>query len=187
MFLNTKSAEYAHYPYTVDEARGIYRFDCHGFVDQVLLNADPAVYREMGGGADPVLLTSYVAYFNGLDTRTPNDVGWTRVAHPEDLKPGDVYLWRPPLPGHVFIIAGEPKVNPEHNDEVLVRIIDSAPPDSIHSDDSRKGSDKGGLGSGILGLRVDGEGNPTGFNWKGGMNTASGTKDATILCGRLNR
>ena len=42
MFLNMKSTEYVHPPYTIDDAAGIYKFDCLGFVDHVLMNADPA-------------------------------------------------------------------------------------------------------------------------------------------------
>ena len=186
-FLNINYTAYSHVPYTVNETAGIYEFDCHGFVGYVLKNSDPAMYQEMGGGVDPVLLETYVPYFTSLDIKAPNDVGWVKVAHPIDLKPGDICFWRPPDPGHVFVIAGAPQVNPNKNDEVLVRVIDSVPPDLSHSHDSRKNSDLGGLGSGIIGFMTDDQGNPVAFNWKGGVNTPDGPTKATILCGRMNQ
>ena len=187
MFSNMKSTEYVHPPYTVDDALGIYKFDCLGFADHVLMNADPAAYREIGRGVN-ASIESYSGYFSKLDTRTPNTVGWTKVAHPVDLQPGDICLWLKPTTldtGHMWIIAGTPKFNPKRADEMLVRIFDSS---VAHSDDSRTGSEyKTGLGSGILGMMVDADGNPIGLYWEGGVSTVAGEKDTTIVCGRLNR
>ena len=186
MFSNIKATEYVHPPYTVDDAAGIYRFDCLGFVDHVLMNADPAAYKEISRGVNPSI-ESYAGYFNKLDTVKPDVAGWTRVVHPVDLKPGDVCLWLEPSTldtGHMWIIAGEPKVNPKRNSEVLVRIFDSS---KAHSDDSRMGSVYPlGLGSGILGMMVDGGGNTIGLYWDGGTSPA-GEKGTTIVCGRLDR
>jgi hypothetical protein len=186
MFLNMKSTEYVHPPYTVDDAAGIYEFDCLGFVDHVLMNADSSAYKEIGKNVNPSI-ESYAGYFNKLDTKTPDSAGWTKVAHPLDLKPGDVCLWLQPTTldnGHMWIIAGTPSVNPKRGDEVLVRIFDAS---VAHSDDSRTGSAyKTGLGSGILGMRVDGNGNPIGLYWEGGVSTAAGERGSTIVCGRLN-
>jgi hypothetical protein len=36
-------------------------------------------------------------------------------------------------------------------------------------------------------MMTDGEGNPIGLYWEGGVSTAAGEKDTTIVCGRLNR
>ena len=187
MFSNMKETEYVHPPYTVDEAAGIYRFDCLGFVDHVLMNADPASYKEIGRNVNPSI-ESYSAYFHKASATTPDALGWTNVAHPLDLRAGDICLWLKPSTldtGHMWIIAGEPKINPERNDEVLVRIFDSSLP---HADDSRTGSVFGtGLGSGIRGRMVDSGGNPIGLFWEGGVSSAAGERDTTITCGRLNR
>ncbi|MDO9325325.1 MAG: hypothetical protein Q7T80_10260 [Methanoregula sp.] len=186
MFSNMRTTRYVHPPYTVDEPAGVYRFDCLGFVDHVLMNADPAGYKEIGKGVNPSI-ESYAGYFNRLDTVKPDASGWTRVAHPVDLKPGDVCLWLTPSTldtGHMWIIAGEPSQNPNRSSEVLVRIFDSS---KAHSYDSRTDSAyKTGLGSGILGMMVDGEGNPIGLYWDGGTSPA-GEKGTTIVCGRLDR
>ena len=186
MFSNIKATEYVHPPYTVDDAAGIYRFDCLGFVDHVLMNADPTAYKEISRGVNPSI-ESYAGYFNKLDTVKPDAEGWTRVVRPVDLKPGDVCLWLEPSTldtGHMWIIAGEPTVNPKRNSEVLVRIFDSS---KAHSDDSRMGSVYPlGLGSGILGMMVEWEGNPIGLYWDGGTSPA-GEKGTTIVCGRLDR
>ncbi|MFA4849775.1 MAG: hypothetical protein WC626_08625 [Methanoregula sp.] len=186
MFLTMKSTEYVHPPYMIDEAAGIYRFDCLGFVDHVLMNANPVGYTAIGKGVNPSI-ESYAGYFNKLDTVKPDVAGWTRVTHPIDLRPGDICLWLTPGTldaGHMWIIAGDPMINPKRSSEVLVRIFDSS---IAHSDDSRTGSAyKTGLGSGILGMMVDGEGNPIGLYWEGGVSTAAGEKATTIVCGRLD-
>jgi len=185
MFQNLRSTEYVHPPYTVNDSAGIYKFDCLGFVDHVLMNADPAGYKTIGKDVNPSI-RSYAAYFNKLNTTIPDTLGWIKVPHPIDLQPGDVCLWLRPTTldtGHMWIIAGEPKVNPKRTDEVLVRIFDSS---EAHSDDSRTGSVyKTGLGSGILGMMVDNSGNPVGLYWEGGVSTSAGERDSTIVCGRL--
>lgn len=186
MFLSINTTEYVHPPFTVDEANGTYKFDCLGFADHALMDADMAAYTEIGKGANPSI-ESYAAYFNKLSTTTPDAAGWTKVAHPVDLAPGDICLWLKPSTldtGHMWIIAGSPSVNPKRTDEVLVRIFDST--GTVHSDDSRTGSaDKTGLGSGVLGMMVDSDGNPIGLYWEGGTGTSAGEKDTTIVCGRL--
>lgn len=187
MFSNMKSTEYVHPPYTDDDAAGIYRFDCLGFVDHVLMNATPDSYKAIGKGANPSI-ESYSVYFSNLDTATPNALGWTRIARPIELKPGDVCLWLKPSTldtGHMWIIAGMPSVNPNRAEEVMVRIFDSS---VAHSDDSRTGAVyRTGLGSGILGFMTDKQGNPAGLYWAGGESISAGEKDTTIVCGRLNR
>lgn len=187
MFRNIRTTEYVHPPYTVDDATGIYKFDCLGFVDHVLMGADMASYKAIGKNVNPSI-GSYSAYFNNLDPTIPNALGWTKVTRPIDLKPGDICLWLKPSTldtGHMWIVAGTPAVNPKRTDEVLVRIFDSS---VAHSDDSRTGSAfTTGLGSGIIGYMVDSEGNPAGLYWEGGRSTGAGEKDTTIVCGRLNR
>jgi hypothetical protein len=188
MFSNMKSTEYVHPPYTVDETNGVYRFDCLGFADHVLMDADMSAYAVIGKGGNPSI-ESYSAYFNNLDNTKPDAAGWTRVAHPAYLKSGDICLWLMPTTldtGHMWIIAGTPSVNPKRTNEVLVRIFDST--GTAHSDDSRTGlADTTGLGSGILGMMVDADGNPIGLYWEGGKSTEAGEKNTTIACGRLNR
>ena len=186
MFSTMKSTEYVHPPYTVDETNGVYKFDCLGFADHALMDADMTAYAAIGKGANPSI-ESYAAYFNKLSTTTPDAAGWTKVAYPADLAPGDICLWLKPSTldtGHMWIIAGTPAVNPKRSGEVLVRILDST--GTPHSDDSRTGAaNKTGLGSGILGMMTDSGGNPIGLYWEGGASTGAGEKDTTIVCGRL--
>lgn len=188
MFSTMKSTEYVHPPYTVDEANGTYKFDCLGFADHALMGADMAAYTAIGKGANPSI-ESYAAYFNRLSTTTPDAAGWTKVAHPADLAPGDICLWLKPSTldtGHMWIIAGTPAVNPKRADEIVVRILDST--GTPHSDDSRTGAaDRTGLGSGVLGMMTDSGSNPIGLYWEGGASTGAGEKDTTIVCGRLNK
>lgn len=186
MFRNIHETEYVHPPYTVDDAAGIYRFDCLGFVDHVLMNVTPVSYKKIGGGTNPSI-ESYAGYFKTLSATNQDSFGWRKVARSIELRPGDVCLWLKPTTldtGHMWIVAGQPKINPERSDEVLVRIFDSS---NAHADDSRTGSAfPTGLGSGILGMMVDPAGDPIGLYWEGGVSTAAGEKDTTIVCGRLN-
>jgi len=187
MYANMKSTRYSHNT-SIDEMQGRYQFDCLGFVNSVMMNADPVAYHDISRGFNASIL-SYAVYFGELDNGTPNTVGWTKVPHPSDLKPGDICLWLKPDTfdvGHMWIISGEPVINPNRSNEVLVRVLDSTP--HVHSDDSRTGSANRttGLGTGILGMMVDGEGTPIGLYWDGGTSPA-GEKDTTIICGRLNR
>ena len=187
IFQNMKKTEYVHTT-SVDEAQGIYKFDCLGFVDYTLSRADPVAYEAASHGYAKPAIAQYAGYFSRLDTKTPNAAGWTKVAHPIDLKAGDICLWLKPSTldnGHMWIIAGEPKINPERKDEVLVRILDS---DGVHSDDSRADKTyKYGLGTGVMGMMVDETGSPKGLYWFGGVNATPGEVDTTIVCGRLNR
>lgn len=188
MFRNIRSTEYVHPPYTSDDITGTYKFDCLGFVDHVLMNATPAAYQDIGRGANPSI-ESYAAAFNAMDTKSPAALYGSKIQRPVDLRPGDVCLWLKPNTldtGHMWIIAGEPMINPKRADEVMVRIFDST--GTVHSDDSRTGSVwKTGLGTGILGFMTDTGGNPVGLYWEGGTSTAAGEKDTTIVCGRLTR
>ena len=187
MFQNIKYTKYVHPPdYVVNDAEGIYEFDCDGFVSRVLMNVNPAIYQELRQKSIPIPLTKYISYFNSLDTQTPNNIGWTRVAHPIDLKPGDICIFAPlstPHSGHVFVIDEEPTMNAVQNNEVLVRVIDSVPAGSQETADTRTGSSTGGLGSGILSLMVDTAGDPYGYNW----NQYTAPVNVTIVCGRLNK
>ena len=186
IFNNMKTTEYIHTT-TVDEAKGIYKFDCLGFVDYVLKNGTKEAFKSAGHGYERPELVVYANYFKKCN-EAPNADGWSRVAHPIDLKPGDICLWQKTTAdsvGHMWIIAGTPKVNPERKDEVLVRIFDS---DGVHGDDSRAAkSYKYGLGSGVMGMMVDTQGNPIGLYWQGGNLTSTGTLDPTIVCGRYNK
>jgi len=186
IFQNMKKTEYVHTT-SVDESEGIYKFDCLGFVDYTLSRASPVAYEAASHGYAKPAIAQYAGYFSRLDTRTPNAAGWTKVAHPIDLKPGDICLWLKPTTldlGHMWIIAGEPKINPARTDEVLVRIFDS---DGVHSDDSRaEKTYKYGLGTGVMGMMTDAKGDPTGLYWQGGNSTSPGEEDTTIVCGRLN-
>lgn len=183
IFRNMKSTEYVHTTY-VDEEKGIYRFDCLGFVDYVLQQGAPAAFKAAGKGYERPEMVVYGDYFAKLGTE-PNAEGWSRIFHPVDLKPGDICLWQKKTSdsvGHMWIIAGTPQVNPERKDEVMVRILDS---DGVHGDDSRaEKSYKYGLGTGVLGMMIDTAGNPVGLYWIGGNLTSPALPDPTIECAR---
>lgn len=183
IFRNMKSTEYVHTTY-VDEDRGIYRFDCLGFVDYVLQQGAPAGFKAAGKGYERPEMVVYGDYFAKLGAE-PNAEGWSRVFRPIDLKPGDICLWQKKTEGsvgHMWIIAGTPAINPGRKDEVMVRILDS---DGVHGDDSRaEKSYQYGLGTGILGMMIDSAGSPTGLYWIGGNLSSPALPDPTIECAR---
>lgn len=174
----------------VDEAAGIYRYDCSGFVDYALKRVLPAAYDALDRGITrtphPVrpLAQDIHDFLAGLGT-AGSAGGWRRLPRVQELAPGDLVVWLTPPgqdttnTGHVMIVREAPARNPQRSDEYLIRVIDSA--SSGHASDTR-GSSGAGLGSGIVGLLVDGDGRPVGFRWSGGLYQDVAT---SVLFGRL--
>lgn len=171
---NMKSTTYDHKT-NVDEADGIYDFDCSGFIDYVLSKVRPGARAAIPhqGHIRP-LADDFYHYFMNLSDK-PNNAGWSRIERPIDLLPGDIIAWlQSPLSrdhqdtGHIMMVESMPSVNPMRTEEVLIPVIDSTV--SPHANDTRpEGST--GLGMGTIGINVNGTGNPLGFYWHNGEST----------------
>jgi hypothetical protein len=68
-----------------------------------------------------------------------------------------------------MIVRANAFVNPKRAGEILVPITDSCA--SFHGSTDTRWPLGEGLGSGTVGLFVDGSGKPTGYRWTGGVST----------------
>lgn len=158
----------------VDAAEGAYNFDCSGFVAYALAHSRPAALAVL-----PVttstrpLARDFEHHFRAV---AAGAVGaWRAVGAVPALRPGDVIAWlTPPTSpsrntGHVLVVLENPVRNPARPDEWLVAVADSTT--SPHARDSRD-AETDGLGTGTIGLVVDGGERPIGYYWRGGVSTA---------------
>lgn len=171
----------------VDEAGGRFDYDCSGFLNYALGRVDPEAQQFLpitSKSKKRPLAQDFHAFFKGLGEagRGP----WRRVHHARNLKPGDIVAWLKAVDsdshntGHVMLVREHAYVNPERQDEILVPVIDSTM--SAHAQDSRpKGTT--GLGHGLIGILVDGDGRPLAYRWKGGESKRAVETD--IAFGRL--
>ncbi|WP_028924757.1 hypothetical protein [Pseudonocardia acaciae] len=165
----------------VNAAEGEYFYDCSGFLDYALQRSLPTHLAAL-----PVSETKGRPLAQDFEHhfRESTDGGpWRKVATVADLRPGDVIAWlatptsKTRDTGHVMVVLREPEHNPRRPDEWTVEIADST--SSPHARDSR-GDDEEGLGTGTVGLSVDGSGRPVGFYWRGGVSRAAKLTDVSL-------
>jgi hypothetical protein len=158
------------YGFSVNEKRGIYRFDCSGMAQWVLRKAAPIAAITIAHGIEPRPLARD---FQRRIARAPVDRergGWRRIARVEELAPGDLIAWVKPVEiespntGHVVFVLLPPVLAPGYENAYLVRIADSTR--LLHDDDTRVG--RTGFGFGTILLVSDPEtGAPTAYGWVG--------------------
>ena len=115
--------------------------------------------------------------------------GWTRLAHIEDVRPGDVFAWPRPKhwpkggnTGHVGFALGQPKPVEGHPNFYTLRIIDAT--SLPHQDDTREMEGEGGFGEGTLLFETDGHGKATAYGWFG--TRSAGVIRTDVVFGRLS-
>ncbi|MEN3268822.1 hypothetical protein [Pseudonocardia sp.] len=172
----------------VNEREAKYFYDCSGFLDYALEHFNPKALRELH--ANPRSKRPLAEDFvHKLQKAAKGGTGgsWQSVGTVAELRPGNVIAWLTAPgsdtdnTGHVMIVDGRPVQNPQRAGEWLVKIIDSTK--SPHADDSRpKGAT--GLGTGTVGLIVNGSGQPVGYYWRGGVST-SVAKHTQVALGRV--
>ncbi|HEX4362697.1 MAG TPA: hypothetical protein VH141_34525 [Pseudonocardia sp.] len=174
-----RDTEYQH-DTDVDAVRGEFYYDCSGFLDYALGRAAPAALRAL-----PVTASAGRPLAQDFEhtLRAGRAGPWRSVATPADLRPGDVVAWlatpdsRTRDTGHVVIVLDTPVRNPNRADEWLVKVADSTV--SPHADDSR-GTEADGLGTGTIGLAVDGADHAVGFYWRGGVSKVAKTTEVAL-------
>jgi hypothetical protein len=174
-------SHYAHHTF-VDDAHGVYDFDCSGFVGYALSRVAPSALALVVAATRPrPLAKDFYAFFSA--PRAP----WTRVDRATDLVPGDVIAWlEPPAKhsrntGHVMIVARAPVAGTRAG-ELVVEVIDSS--HSGHGrTDERIRDHRNGIGSGPLVLLVDASGHATGYRWSLAAHSTPFT--TAIALGRL--
>jgi hypothetical protein len=173
----------------VDESKGVFDYDCSGFVDYALAVALPDALETLKSATEArPLAKDFETFFEGIATSTGR---WHRVARAKDLVPGDVVAWLKPADvassntGHVMIVRELPTLNTKDTVETewLVPITDST--ESPHGpSDSRTATGTTGLGTGTIGLVVDATGAPIEYRWTGGYSTKRET--TSIALGHLD-
>ena len=168
-----KTSTYDHTT-SVNESAGQFNFDCSGFVGYDLSKSLPDALGTLTAAttARP-LAKDFEAFFAAIPTGGKTG-RWHRVVRAADLVPGDVVAWLKPADvassntGHVLIVRLPVTPNPKRTDEWLVPITDST--STPHgATDSRTPTGATGLGTGTIGLLVDGGGAPIGYRWTGGV------------------
>ncbi|MEZ4449376.1 MAG: CHAP domain-containing protein [Nannocystaceae bacterium] len=165
---------------------GIFVWDCSAMAAWVLRKAAPtarsALTRERPVARD----------FYEVIRRAPlrgHALGWQRIGHITDVRPGDVFAWKRPKDfpskntGHVGFVLEAPTPAPGWEDAYLVRIADAT--SLPHQDDTRDPEGDGGYGEGTLLVLTDGAGQGIAYGWFGAR--SRGVIETPIAFGRLLR
>jgi hypothetical protein len=182
-----KSSTYSHHTH-VDEANGVFEYDCSGFADYALARIAPSALDEVRKAtvARP-LSRHFVAFFQSLPPNAPPNARWHRVIQAKDLLPGDIISWLKPTDvkskntGHTMIVREVPAA--AHDSVVDVPIFDST--SVAHGKgDSRTPSHATGLGEGTIHLIIGADGVPNGYRWSDGKRARA--HSTTVTFGRLD-
>jgi hypothetical protein len=165
---NLKETRYVHTLH-VDADAGIYDVDCSGFVSWILQQIAPRHLQQIpvDASAGRPLARDYYEFFAARPVEA--EQGWRQIFGLGNVGRGDLIGWLlPETPhrdtGHVFIVQALPLPNPDGT--LRVSVIDAS--DVKHFDDSRgtgPGQFATGVGSGFIHFTVDGNGNPTAFQF----------------------
>jgi hypothetical protein len=168
----------------VDEARGIFIYDCSGLLDYAVGRARPADVKALPTSTKKRPLAGDIEKYLHQGLTEPLR-GWQALTRVDELGAGDVIAWQATEDsttgdtGHVMIVSAAPTRNRARPAEWLVQVVDSTI--SPHAADSRRPGATG-LGTGTIGLVLDGRGAPTAFYWRGGMTQQA--KPTEIALGR---
>ena len=179
-----RASTYAHRT-RVDEAAGVFDYDCSGFVVYALRKVAPGALEPLRVHASGrPLARDFVALFETEDGSAI--APWHAIRRVAELARGDVIAWRKPAEvesrntGHVMIATGTPTMRAEG--EWVVPIVDSTAAPHGKSDD-RFSPKKSGLGRGTIVLLADAAGAPYGYRWSEWR--GSHPHRTTIALGRL--
>ncbi|MEM6989620.1 MAG: hypothetical protein AAF721_03960 [Myxococcota bacterium] len=170
----------------VRRREGVFLWDCSGMVAWMLRRAAPAARKALDKGR-PVARDFYRHIRRAPTKRAKN--GWKRLAHIEDVQPGDVFAWqRPPnfpskSTGHVGFAVERPRPVEEWPGAYTLRILDAT--SLRHDDDTRPRGGDGGWGEGTILFMTDGAGHGTAYGWFG--RRSRGVIETEIVFGRLTR
>jgi hypothetical protein len=165
---NVKQTSYVH-KLSIDAAAGIYDVDCSGFVSWILQQIAARHLQQIpvDASAGRPLAHDYYQFFASRSAEA--EQGWQQISGLANARKGDLIGWLlPPAPhhdtGHVFVVHATPVPNPDGT--LRIHVIDAS--DVKHFDDSRgtgPGQFATGVGSGFIHFQVDGDGNPTAFQF----------------------
>jgi hypothetical protein len=184
---SVKSSTYAHHLH-VDEAAGVFDYDCSGFAVYVLGRAVPdalaALQRSTPRRPRSQEIVDFVATIPPGGTRGR----WMRVARVADLEPGDIAAWLKPADstskntGHTVIVHGAVTPAAGEPGAFVVPVADSTSKPHVPGD-TRLADHATGLGRGEIILVAGADGAPVAYRWSRGAK--SGVKPTTIVLARL--
>jgi hypothetical protein len=179
-----KSTTYSH-RVRVDEAAGVFEYDCSGFVDYAIGNTTPDAFRQLGRRR-PAART-YVDLLTAIP-RGQSRGRWLHVDQPSALREGDVVAWlavssKPDAwgivnTGHVMIVDGPPRERSPG--EWVVPIVDSS--FGHGGTDPRAKRSATGLGRGTMVVVVE-NGSLVGYHWS--ESARSPLIRTTVVMGRI--
>lgn len=165
---------------------GVYLWDCSGMMAWFLRRAAPVARGALGKGR-PVARDIY-RHIARTPTRRSKQ-GWQRLAHIEDVRPGDLFAWiRPPnFPsrntGHTGFALEPARPVAAWPGAYTLRILDAT--SLPHQDDTRDPEGEGGIGEGTILFVVDEDGRGTAYGWFG--RRSRGVIATDIVFGRISR
>ncbi len=171
----------------VDETSGRYNYDCSGFLDYSLQRVIPEAYTELPISKAKAHRPLAQDFYTLFASKTQDAQHWERIRKASDLRGGDVVAWLRPQDndskntGHVMLVRAKPSPNPNQPNEILIPVIDST--SSPHARDSRHKGESG-LGTGTIGVIINGEGEPISYHWRGGESRR--TETTPIAFGRVH-
>lgn len=180
------ATRYQHRTY-VNEHRGVYYFDCSGFVGWVLEREAPLA--RLHSYAPRPTARDFVEAIKRAPARGTRG-GWQRIDHIQDAEAGDLFAWTIPshfpesdLTGHTGFIVRKPRRLPGLEGVYSVRVADSTT--VPHQDDTRPRGGEGGFGRGTILIKTNEARAPIGYGWFGASFPV--TVEAPIGIGRVHR
>ncbi len=158
----------------IDEDRGIFEYDCSGFVDYAISNVAPDALDELRhvSRSERPIARTFVELFAAVEPGQTRG-RWIAVVRVPDLRPGDVVAWLSVErrkdylgivnSGHVLIVDTVPQERAPG--EWLLPVID-ATSRGHGGADTRTAPDANGVGRGCVVLLAQ-DGIPIGYSWTG--------------------
>ncbi len=146
---------------------GIYVWDCSAMAAWMMRKVAPRARKGMNKKR-PVARDFYRWIARAPSRRAKN--GRRRIAHIEDVRPGDMFAWeRPPYfasknTGHTGFVIEPAQPVPEWPGAYTVRIVDAT--SLPHQNDTRT-DPEGGIGEGTILFLTDGQGQGIAYGWFG--------------------
>jgi hypothetical protein len=177
-----RTSHYEHHTH-VDEATGLYDYDCSGFVGYALSHVAPAALHAIATTTRrPRPLAKH---FEAAFVAAP--APWHSIARVDEIQPGDIIAWLEPPDlasrntGHVMIVARAPRAGTRTN-ELVIGVIDSSHSWHGHGD-TRHADRRNGLGRGDIVIVVDDAGRAIAYRWSNSKHSV--VHPTSIAIGRL--
>jgi hypothetical protein len=183
-----KQTKYQHVT-RVNEALGLFYWDCSGMADWVLRRAAPTARRALPKQR-PLARDFFSVISRSSSAKARR--GWLKIEDPDEISPGDVFAWVKPHfwrhhknTGHVGFIVGTPTPSPHFRGVLLMKIADATR--ALHEDDSRPAGGEGGYGTATVAFLFNARGDPMAYGWYGEDQPPQSFVPTKIVFGRVTQ